>query len=909
MDAARWGRIEALYHATAGLGSEERAAYLTVHCDGDAELRREVEVLLGQSDGSFGISSYGLQVGQELGPYRIEGLLGAGGMGQVYTARDSRLDRPVAIKVVREEFAERFKREASAISALNHPNICTLYDVGPNYLVMELVQGETLAARLKRGRPALRETLHYARQIAGALAAAHERGIVHRDLKPENIMLTGEEQVKLLDFGLAKQHREKTAPDEATLTQAVTEAGTILGTVAYMSPEQAQGQKVDARSDIFSFGSVLYEMLSGRAAFRGESKLGTLTAILREEPAPLRDIPAELDRLVARCLRKDPAMRWQHMADLRVALEELRPAALGAVSGRRRLFLWGVPVLAAAGVAAWSFWPKAAAPPVAVSPPATIPLTSAPGIETQPALSPDGKQVVYVSNAGGANFDLYVTLVGSPGNALRLTTDPGVDRSPVWSPDGSKIAFCRNYSVYVISALGGAERKLVDLTAGREPVTTLGGLARTISLAWSPDGKVLAATDRQSDRSATGIALIDVATGEKRGLTTSSPSNYGDYHYSFSPDGKRLAFGRHRTSDVADLYIVGIAGGEPVRVTTNLVNPGSVVWSPWSDEIYYSATGVIYQVAAQPGAKPRRVLGDAGGFAISASGRLVFGRGRGDSNLWEQNSGETAAHKVASSTRYDGAPQYSPDGSRLAFLSGRGGPQREIWVSNRNGANARPVTDQGGVPASPRWSPDGKSLVFASWDAARTNRDVYLVPVEGGVPRRLTADAVEEGRPSFSRDGNWVYFFSHRTGRSEVWKMPAAGGEAIQISRTGGHEARESVDGATVYFVALDVPGLKAVPVGGGEEREVVAGVRAGGWDVNRHGVAYFGDRNERGRPILLWNPATGRTKQVALVTGEVAIAGTTVLAATRDGDAYLWQQFDDLDIDLLTIENIKPGR
>jgi len=278
-----------------------------------------------------------------------------------------------------------------------------------------------------------------------------------------------------------------------------------------------------------------------------------------------------------------------------------------------------------------------------------------------------------------------------------------------------------------------------------------------------------------------------------------------------------------------------------------------------------------------------------------------------DSNLWEHVTGETASRKIASSTRLDSGPQYSPDGSRIAFESDRGGTQ-EIWVCDRAGGNATPVTNRGGQASSVRWSPDGQSLVFARWDEAKTNRDVYVVPAAGGTPRRMTTDPAEEGRPSWSRDGKWIYFFSHRTGRSEIWKMPVGGGEAIQITRNGGHESRESMDGRTLYFTALFAPGLKSVPAEGGEEREEQPGVRTGGWDVNRYGVAYVGGKNEEGRhPILLWNPANHRTAQVVVALGEIVPTGVRVFAAAEDGSAYLWRQLDQEEGDLLTIENIKP--
>src|ERR1035438_5527405 len=313
----RWRQVELLYHSALAREKPERDAFLREACRGDEELQGEVRSLLEQTES--GLLDHPLQ----LGPYQITGVIGAGGMGTVYQARDTRLNRTVAIKVSEARFNARFEREARAVAALNHPHICTLYDVGPNYLVMEYVEGQPL-----HGPMPVSEALRLAIQMADALAAAHRKGIVHRDLKPGNVLVT-ESGVKVLDFGLAKM--EEPAPGEEEQTRTATprtEEGMIVGTTAYMSPEQAQGKPVDARSDIFSFGAVLYEMVTGRRAFRGDSKLSILSAILKDEPEPAsslrKEIPPELERIIARCLRKNPERRFQHMDDLKVALEEVK---------------------------------------------------------------------------------------------------------------------------------------------------------------------------------------------------------------------------------------------------------------------------------------------------------------------------------------------------------------------------------------------------------------------------------------------------------------------------------------------------------------------------------------------------------------------------------------------------------
>src|SRR6202049_2763774 len=336
MNAERFRQIEELYHSAREHEPGQRKAFLAEACRGDEELRRKVELLLAQDVSNEGgeildgpawevapslVGQPGnarLIPGAQIGPYKIEAELGAGGMGEVYRAVDTRLKRTVAIKVAKENFGERFEREARAIAALNHPNICTLYDVGPNYLVMELIEGPTLGERIKQGPVPLEEALGIAKQIADALEAAHEKGVVHRDLKPGNVKIKPDGIVKVLDFGLATQI---VAREGEETTETMTAPGTILGTVAYMSPEQAQGKPVDKRADIWAFGVVLYEMLTGRRMFQGETVSDTLAAVLTKEPEWER-APAKVRRLLRSCLQKDPSQRLQAMGDLRLLLEE-----------------------------------------------------------------------------------------------------------------------------------------------------------------------------------------------------------------------------------------------------------------------------------------------------------------------------------------------------------------------------------------------------------------------------------------------------------------------------------------------------------------------------------------------------------------------------------------------------------
>jgi serine/threonine protein kinase len=501
----RWEQVEKLCQSALELEESRRRAFLEEACSGDEDLRREVESLLQfeRRGGQF-IEEPALEVaakmiaeekpesliGQQLGSYQILSLLGTGGMGVVYKARDARLKRFVAIKVLSAhqisdpERKRRFIQEARAASALNHPSIITIYDIGSeggiDFIVMEYVAGKTLDQRIPRKWMRLNEALKLAVQMADALAKAHSAGIIHRDLKPTNVMVADNDLVKVLDFGLAKLTEVEGEEGGTRTTQLQTEGGTIVGTVSYMSPEQAEGKKVDARSDIFSFGAVLYEMVTGQKAFQGESKMSTLMAVLKQEPKPISQLvpatPGDLEKIINRCLRKDQGRRFQHMDDVKVVLEELKEGSdsgtlagqLPTVPSTRRTWVWAAAavVVVAIAVAAWLFRGTARKPAGA---PEVVPLTSYTGSENSPSFSPDGDQVAFSWNGEKQdNFDIYLKLIGSP-TPERLTTDPAEDVSPAFSPDGRSIGFVRvskeHANFIVIPAIGGPERLVAEVPA------------------------------------------------------------------------------------------------------------------------------------------------------------------------------------------------------------------------------------------------------------------------------------------------------------------------------------------------------------------------------------------------------------------------------------------------------------
>jgi eukaryotic-like serine/threonine-protein kinase len=490
-----------------------------------------------------------------LGPYEILALIGAGGMGEVYRARDPRLNREVAIKVLPadrvsdEHRRRRFVQEAHAASALNHPPIVTIHEIesanGTDFIVMEYVRGKSLDAVIPRHGLRLGEVLRIAIPVADALAAAHARGIVHRDLKPANVMVGAEGAVKVLDFGLAKLiGREDAKEAELTHTAdvALSVAGTIAGTAAYMSPEQATGAKVDTRSDIFSFGALLYEMVTGTRAFAGTSTGDTLNAVIRAQPKlPTQLVPAlprELERLILRCLRKKPARRFQYMADVMVDLQEIKEESDSGVTTQPPVPRWRGARVVAIGVLAvvvigGGAWLLKRSPAVVPPPMRVVPLTALPGIESNPTFSPDGDQVAFEWDGEKQdNSDIYVTLVGSS-DIRRLTSDPAMESNPTWSPDGRQIAFLRarpeGATIQLVSALGGADRKLSDFRGADW-------------LRWSRDGHWLAAGRAANVAGQpAGIYLIPPDGGDSRPLIVPSAGRALSGP-AFSPDGRRLAY-------------------------------------------------------------------------------------------------------------------------------------------------------------------------------------------------------------------------------------------------------------------------------------------------------------------------------------------------------------------------------
>jgi Tol biopolymer transport system component len=794
-----------------------------------------------------------LQAGDKLGPYEIVALIGAGGMGEVYKARDPRLRRDVAIKISQEQFTDRFEREARAVAALNHPNICHLYDVGPNYLVMELIEGES-----PKGPLPLEEALRIARQIAAALEAAHEKGIVHRDLKPANIKITPDGTVKVLDFGLAKTSEPAAGDAETspTMTVSPTSAGMILGTASYMSPEQARGKVVDKRADIWAFGVVLYEILTGKKLFHGEDIAEILASVVKEKP-DLSSVPAQARPLLGSCLEKDPKKRLRDIGDAWRLLDQV--PAVQATGGAVHRFLWPAFALTAILALAAGFgWYRDMRPVsrrlVQVSVDLGPDATPAAGVAAGAIISPDGTRLAFLAQRTGGQTRLLTRLL-EQSQVTPLSGTEGA-RNPFFSPDGHWIAFFAGGRLKKIAARGGAAVTLCDAPNDR------GG-------SWGEDGNIVFAASNYeglSRVSETGgklsaVSQLDTKKGEfthrwpqvlpgaKAVLfTTSTSVNFDDASVaaqSLETGEKKILqrgafYGRYLATSDATGHLIYLHGNtlfaapmKPNRLELTgpavpvLEEVGFAVDSG-GGHLDFSQTGTFIFVAGSA-ASPDRTLAwmDSSGKLqplpappkryrhprLSPDGKrlaVAILSSNGDSDVWVYDFERDTLTQLTFLKGFNRNPVWTPDGNHLAFNSDAEGMLNIYWTRVSGGQSQR-VTEGEGRQSPYSFSPDGKRLAFLE-----AGRDLWTLPLEQTGSDHLKTGKPElflQGRPlyfpQFSPDGRWIAYISGESGRYEVYVRPFIGaspapGDKWLASTAGGIVPYWARNGRELFYMNLD---------------------------------------------------------------------------------------------------------
>jgi Tol biopolymer transport system component/predicted Ser/Thr protein kinase len=771
MSPERWSRLKEIFGSALDLPEGERAHFLSDRCGSDVALRAEVEKLLEAERaplenpvlGALAARGTATEIarGEMLGPYRVDTIIGQGGMGVVYRAWDTRLDRRIALKLLRPEQVndpsrrQRLMREARAASGLIHPNVVTIHDVGSDrnidYIAMEHIEGRSLEQCIPPAGLPPKQALAYAIQIAGALAGAHAAGIVHRDLKPGNVMVTREGLVKLLDFGLARKSRIGQS-GIGTLTLD----GDLAGTPSYMSPEQARGEQVDWRSDIFSFGAVLYRMMTGRDAFTGASTVETLNAILTAEPRPLiepgRIVPPGVDSVILHCLEKNPADRFQSAQDIGFALEASAVLA-GAVVTAPEVPWWRrhVPWIAAAavslmvGVLAGRYLLGVREPIPSVEGRVFAPVTDDAGAELFPSLSPDGAQLVYTGKAAG-NQDIYLRRVGS-NESVNLTGDAKEDDvQPAWSPDGRQIAFRserQGGGIFVMRADGSDVRRVSE--AGFNP-------------SWSPEGNRIVfgeeSISRPEDRSGRVSQLwsLEVASGKKRLLTKEDA-----VQPAWSPSGRFIAYWAIDLDGDRDLYTIPADGGTPIRLTRDHFVDWNPMWSPDGAWLYFCSTR-------------------GGAMAIwRVPMKESTGEARG-APQWVRTTASYPAHL-----------SFSRDGKRLAYaqMLNTGRLSMVRFEPDLESVRSEPkeILNSAKGAARPSLSPDGKWLAFNSTEQ---EEHLFVIGSDGAGLRQVTNGAHRNRGPRWSPDGKRLAYFSTRSNDWEIWSLAVDTGEAQQITKLGG---------------------------------------------------------------------------------------------------------------------------
>jgi serine/threonine protein kinase len=903
MTDRQWQEAWEIFRTARDLPEDERRAFLTA-IDTDPDVMDEVVTMLKESVDES-IPEPPARVGTRFGRYEIVGILGSGGMGRVYSARDPELGRMVAIKFLAPEFAasrpavDRLVREAKAASALNHPHIVTVYeviraadDIG---IVMELIEGVSL--RSFCGKPQeISQVIQWGCQIASALAAAHQRKIIHRDIKPENLMVRQDGILKVLDFGLARHI------DTDGQTRSGQSSMMLAGTLNYMAPEQTRAEPATSAGDVFSLGLVLYELATGTHPFDAGSPIDTAHAIGHAQPkrpsSVNRGVPAALDAALLGMLEKDPARRPSAIQ----AGERLSGTpALGArtTSRQARWLAASVVTCLTAGVAVWLLRERSAAHTGTITTLTTTlpgsakalkitPFASLDGSETAPSFSPDGRQIAFTWTREGRS-SIYVKSIG-PGEPRRLTSHAGPDTNPSWSPDGRLIAFLRGpatskVAVMTVAAAGGAERRVGDIE------DTLGYPG---PIAWMADGKSLIVRD--VGPSGPELFQLSLSNGEKRALTRSKMGG----RFALSPDGRQLAVEHLAASDLVKICVLALGANTETCLVETFLDT-HIAWSPDSRSLLLTNKLGLWRQSAAGGPITKLADGKFEGLVSDRQGRrLAFWRPYSDLNIWRIGTDGAPAEKLIASSLEDSEPEYSPDGNKILFRSSRSG-NLELWVCSRDGSGAVQITSLGGHLGSARWSLDGRQIVFDAMTPNDKNAGIWLAPSKGGTARRLTPPDMPTNVPGWSHDGRSVYFMRH----PGIWKIPVGGGSPTLIRSGEALDVTESPDSRFLYYrKGRAVPGIWRSPISGGKS-DLVPGTEttfSRYWQLVKDRV-YFVDPSGEQPALKYLDLTANRTQQLATL-GTGLVVGPRGLTVSPDGHWILFTREDLTFSDIMLIED-----
>lgn len=856
MTPEEWREVKALLAEALELPADRRTAFLDSRCGGDAVLRRELEALLVASDGD-GLLDGGPRLpgpaiaeGEVLGPYKVERKLAQGGMGEIYQALDDRLDRRVAIKVLPARLAgdtpslKRFERETRALAALSHPNILTIFDVGRHgstaFAVTELLSGTTLRQRLDRGPLPVATAVDIAAQAARGLAAAHSQGIVHRDLKPENLFVTASGQVKVLDFGIATFTTPRAGSQGAT--PRLTAENSVIGTLRYMSPEQARGQGCDPRSDLFSLGAVLYEMLAGSPAFPDDTPLVALLAVAEQDPVPLGTLcPSagpQLVRLVQRCLDKEPDRRFQSASDLAFCLETLAaaspiPAVERPGSGPRRRWL-AASLAAALGIAGTSLGLLVVRPSRPKAPPRIDFLTHT-SSDRSPASAPDGRTVAFVSERDGRPR-IWLKQI-TTGDERPLTE--GIDSDPRFSPDGQTLLFTRDGAsgpgLYRIGLLGGEP----------QPIVSPGRLG-----AWSPDGRRIAfVRERRAEpRNQWSVGVVGV-DGSRERLFAAEPVPIS--HLSWSPDGRSVWAVRRRSAVGApDDFLQIDVKSERKQAFAAPQSGGQISRPVWGEDgrtLVFAQTGSVTGYLSSS-----RVVSfapDSGLYrtlfwlpnAIDVleglgAGRLVFDAVDITQNLAEATLPAPFEHQrwLTRGTSVDRQPSYSADGKAVVFSSNRSG-NIDLWLLSTVNGSLKRLTEDPADDWDPAFSPDGRLLV---WSSNRNGAfEIFVAEADGRNPRQLTRGNLAAENPTVTADGAWLVYSADRSAGAGIRRVRLDRAQDLLITSSARGHPEVSPDGRYVVVrtrTVNDVAQLRVVVVESGAALPESVRLQAAGVPADR---------------------------------------------------------------------------